>query len=34
MEQTNATAPQGKGMAVTGFVLALVGMYLLGFASL
>ena len=26
MEQTNATAPQGKGMAVTGFVLSLVGL--------
>jgi hypothetical protein len=24
MEQTNNTAPQGKGMAVTGFVIALV----------
>jgi hypothetical protein len=28
MEQTNNTAPQGKGMAVTGFVLALVGLVL------
>lgn len=26
MEQTNATAPQGKGMAITGFVLAIVGL--------
>lgn len=26
MEQTNATAPQGKGLAVTGFVIALVAL--------
>ena len=26
MEQTNATAPQGKGLGVTGFVLSLVGL--------